>query len=669
MILFNGIFFYFLTFLLSILLNIQITNQVEELEVTEEKSNNANSNDFDEPSNSVKTFKAKDVGLFFLSSEHFLNPANNFKLPRESFDLKLEKLTHIKIEENLLNNPRQLDLKRLTDYFESNKERVNIKIFDSILLNAAIQQHKYAILDRLTDYFKDSTTKNKILWISGVCNKNKEFEFVKQNLESTDTISYKEILDLWKRRYRNDQQYNLNIIIDCPYGGLWVEQCQNEYDYKDISIQSASTGTEMAFDMNSNGNYGSLFVNNFIHAQKVLNHTFLDETLMPIEQVLSETKLNPILSNPHLDAEEEKEIKKKEFIDNTILDDSRLIHFYNQTPSSCGNFFNVAENYRINSIFNSWTEIANNNENYYKVKNYTEINAIYKGEFSKGAPNGKGAIFYLGIKEKYMGDFVFAEKQGRGVYIHNDTNTFEGIYRKDNRVKGLFTTYNGDWYVGEFANEIFNGKGKFFNRAKEYIYEGDFKDGVQEGFGQTITSQGHKYVGMYKDNEYNGKVKLYINDTLISDAHYVDGQRHGKGWFLLKEGHNYTGNFYKGMAKGQGSMKFKGGDMFIGEFDNGKPNGIGKIKYSNGNVYEGPVKDGLRHGFGKLNVFNGDVYEGDFINDRLTGKGTMYYEKGIYKGDFVDGRFHGKGSLHLKSGGRYEGEFKEGRIYRNDDDL
>lgn len=48
---------------------------------------------------------------------------------------------------------------------------------------------------------------------------------------------------------------------------------------------------------------------------------------------------------------------------------------------------------------------------------------------------------------------------------------------------------NGDYYVGEFSNNVANGYG-VFRDIKGGIYEGDWKDEKQHGFGKEIWNNG-----------------------------------------------------------------------------------------------------------------------------------------------------------------------------------
>ena len=54
------------------------------------------------------------------------------------------------------------------------------------------------------------------------------------------------------------------------------------------------------------------------------------------------------------------------------------------------------------------------------------------------------------------------------------------------------------------------------------------------------------------------------------------------------------------------------------------------------------------HGKGKLIYSNGKVYQGNFVNDIISGYGTIKNKNGqiIYRGRFKNRNYHGKGVLN-----------------------
>lgn len=146
------------------------------------------------------------------------------------------------------------------------------------------------------------------------------------------------------------------------------------------------------------------------------------------------------------------------------------------------------------------------------------------------------------------------------------------------------------------------------------------------------------------------------------EGQFRDGLFDGWGVYHYANGDRYEGEFANDMKVGRGTMAFAGGDRFTGEFKSDMINGKGTMVYRNGNRYAGDFKNALRHGNGVLTFRNGDVYKGDFSEDQRTGRGTYIFGDGAkYIGAFLDGRRHGEGRYVYAGGEEYSGQFKDGR--------
>ena len=59
-------------------------------------------------------------------------------------------------------------------------------------------------------------------------------------------------------------------------------------------------------------------------------------------------------------------------------------------------------------------------------------------------------------------------------------------------------------------------------------------------------------------------------------------------------------------------------------------------------------------------TYDNGKYVGSFVNDRMQGQGTYYFNNGDkYVGSFVNDRMQGQGTYYYNNGNRYEGEWKE----------
>ena len=72
-------------------------------------------------------------------------------------------------------------------------------------------------------------------------------------------------------------------------------------------------------------------------------------------------------------------------------------------------------------------------------------------------------------------------------YLKDEKILAEGVWSKGELKKARIFFPNGDFYEGEIANSINNGKGKLIYQNKDE-YEGDFLDGCKHGKGKMIFS-------------------------------------------------------------------------------------------------------------------------------------------------------------------------------------
>ena len=192
---------------------------------------------------------------------------------------------------------------------------------------------------------------------------------------------------------------------------------------------------------------------------------------------------------------------------------------------------------------------------------------------------------------------------------------------------GIFTSANGNKYVGEYRDNKFNGQGTFtFAGGNKYV--GEFKDGDFNGQGTFTWTNGDMYVGEYKNDK-----------------------RNGQGTFTFASGNNYVGEFKVGDYNGPGTFTWTNGDKYVGEYKNDKRNGQGTLTFANGEKYVGEYVDGKRNGQGTYTYPDGAKYVGEYRDDKRNGQGTHTYASGNkYVGEFKDGDYNGQGILYQANG-------------------
>ena len=264
--------------------------------------------------------------------------------------------------------------------------------------------------------------------------------------------------------------------------------------------------------------------------------------------------------------------------------------------------------------------------------------------------------------------------------------------------------YNdGGKYVGEFANNKRNGKGKYYfpNGA---IYDGNWHEGKQHGYGIYYGANGSTYDGEWFNGKSQGYGICHYADGTEYDGEWVSGVREGNGIAKYKNGTSYDGEWFNDKQSGYGTMKYNDGTLYEGEWLANKRHGYGKFKYKDG-VYDGTWKNDIRYGigidtkknghiitrclennktiFGQYHIDNESTYvgeidgntktgygiqtlsdntvlKGEWKNNKLNGVGTTIYDsKNKYEGLYIDGRFNGLGIYTFESGKTYYGYFKD----------
>ena len=206
---------------------------------------------------------------------------------------------------------------------------------------------------------------------------------------------------------------------------------------------------------------------------------------------------------------------------------------------------------------------------------------------------------------------------------------------------------NGDIYKGElsFGLPNKNGKLEFINENVEYIYVGEFANGVKQGKGNLSS----------KDNKYN-----YEGD-------WLNDKFEGFGTLFNQE-EKYNGKFKEGKYHGEGNLYKKNGEQYIGEFNNGifvK----GKIKFNNGDSYEGNIINNLMEGKALYKYKNGDIFKGTFLKGKKKfGSLTFNEGKNKYEGYFENDKFSGEGILNI-NGEEKKGIFKDGILIEKKDKV
>ena len=152
--------------------------------------------------------------------------------------------------------------------------------------------------------------------------------------------------------------------------------------------------------------------------------------------------------------------------------------------------------------------------------------------------------------------------------------------------------------------------------------------------------------------------------SLVLKAECIKGDcNNGVGVFQFEDGNKYIGQFKNSNYDGKGTFRFKSGDVYIGQFKNGKYNGHGVYQFTNGSIYSGDYLEGRKNGFGTYTFNNGDKYEGEFKNGNYHGYGIFKFINGdSYDGEWSDGKYNGIGTFTYSNGQFNYGRFENNKL-------
>ena len=233
-------------------------------------------------------------------------------------------------------------------------------------------------------------------------------------------------------------------------------------------------------------------------------------------------------------------------------------NFKNKYPNELINFPPQIKNKLTKIIINNYLINKNPNEYYtgslntknqlyhgfgnLYIKNKNNVN-LFQGIFNNGKLENLSYAIYSKNSIIYIGNFKNNLRNGSGKEIYLGTQVknfskFEGEYLNDIKIFGTFYWKDGSYYKGAINNdEKFNGKGKYFWKKTNEIYEGEWYNGQMSGNGKMIYSDGSVYEGKFLENKKNGVGiytwgeggKCYIgewkNDLMDGNGKFLDGDK------------------------------------------------------------------------------------------------------------------------------------------------
>ena len=273
-----------------------------------------------------------------------------------------------------------------------------------------------------------------------------------------------------------------------------------------------------------------------------------------------------------------EELTKSSTSPNNIeFDNINNINIHNEINTEINTNY-VKEN--LNSIFktikNNYTSIQST-KTFFSLKQ--EDDTLQKKKININIINDEIIGYFLLKKSKSL------KYKGEKDKLTHQKNGF-GIVEWDDKSKLL----------GRFENNKICGICKFYNKEKEGIFSGIYKENFPEGYGIYKTLN-YKLEGIWNKNILNG-IGIEKNENTIYEGEFQNNKKHGIGTYKWSDGTIYKGEFKNNKMSGYGIIFYNDGRIFVGEIINGNMNGIGFFKWKNGDMYLGNYIKNDKCGFG-----------------------------------------------------------------------
>ncbi|MDD5924591.1 MAG: hypothetical protein PUC88_07370 [Clostridia bacterium] len=275
----------------------------------------------------------------------------------------------------------------------------------------------------------------------------------------------------------------------------------------------------------------------------------------------------------------------------------------------------------------------------------------YIGDLNQGKRDGFGRTFMESGRTAYEGEYKDDKRDGFGVYYYKSGKLCHMGSWKKNKRNGFGVALNGthdQMRIGRWENNELVGMETVFDADGNMLFAGYREDGIKNGAGLTVTSDGGFELCRYKDDVAMETSAVFDrNGKLVYNGAIKNGEKNGFGISFRDDGTiEYSGMWKNGIYHGEGRLCRENGEVIEGTFDNGKSSGFCRCISSTGEPYYiGELKDGVKHGKGRLYENGVLIYDGEFENDIKNGTGNLYKNgELIYSGELKNGIRSGFGT-------------------------
>lgn len=167
------------------------------------------------------------------------------------------------------------------------------------------------------------------------------------------------------------------------------------------------------------------------------------------------------------------------------------------------------------------------------------------------------------------------------------------------------------------------------------------------------------------DMTYTDHLGTYTSSKAEYGGCMVDGLLDGYGMAVYTDGDFHYGLYEQGMRNGLGLYCFEDGDILISSDVNDETEGEGIYIYSDGSVFAGMYSDNIRDGEGVLidTAKDNQITMGEWVAGSFETKynyDTWTEDDWTFYGRKVNGAIDGWGIMTCETGDLYVGEFSQG---------
>ena len=93
---------------------------------------------------------------------------------------------------------------------------------------------------------------------------------------------------------------------------------------------------------------------------------------------------------------------------------------------------------------------------------------------------------------------------------------YEGDYINDNfEGNGKYIWEDGSHYIGQWKDDLRNGKGTLYYQNGKINYDGDWVNGRPNGYGKYIYGNDSYYIGQWKNSSKNVRGTMFNSSGII----------------------------------------------------------------------------------------------------------------------------------------------------------